>query len=910
MQTSQAIALLMGPWGLILAVLIVPPGHGCCGASTVIGAAPSAPPRRRPTPGWPCRRRWRPRPRVISPGSPRRRARDRRRRVAERLAQDAPNAADPAIGVCSRRLAVLLDLFRGMDASFEDVVEGFDRPSQDMLQTAVKHLRDGGAGFQIDLNHTSTGRRIQARGVRAADDQGRTMADVVWMSDVTEGVAAVDTLTQETSVLRRERDLLKAAMDGVAEPIWVRDDDLSLIYCNAAYVKAVDAKDAADVVSRGRELSPRVAVREARALAAAARAAGETRRSAFHMVIDGSRRLMEVTEAAGHRRQRKPAPERGDAPLFSDGSGRLTAGIAYDITRQEELETRLKREAAAHADVLERLGTAIAVFGADTRLIFFNTAFSELWQLAPAWLLEGPNYATVLDTLRAERRLPEVADFPAYKEKELSRFNSLIETMEDVLHLPDGGTLRRVVAPHPMGGLLTTYEDVTDKLALERSYNTLIAVQRETIDNLQEAVAVFGADGQLRLANPAFAGLWELSLDALREGPAMGAVIEAFRGFFDDDTVWARHRGVMLTALEADRQRATQQGRVIRSDGSVLEFVSVPLPDGGVLFCYNDVSAPERVAQALRGRAEALTATDKLRTEFITNVAAELESPVAIAAAPGRSPAQPGAPVPQEILGGRDSQDPDRRRARSLGVEAGQQVPCASIPSTSATSSSVVATMTREAVRRRGIDLSVDCPAHSGWVVGDAVRIKQTLFHLVSGALNAAGERIVSLRVARDGRRRPGRLDVALCRRGRPGSRRQALGIYLAQRMAELHGGALEVETGRHRGGGHLPPAGRAACAPRPSADAPAAPFRCAASRLATEADTDGWARRPRARWPGPATSSRCPDRWARARPPSRAASSPAWTRRRRRKSSARLSPWCRPIRRPPAWFGISISTA
>ncbi len=695
-------------------------------------------------------------------------------------------------GYGSRRLAVLLDLFRGMEATFDDVLEGFDRPSRETLEAAVRHLRDGGTGFQIDLNHTTTARRIQARGVRAADAQGRTMGDVVWMSDVTEGVAAVDTLTYETAALRKECALLKAALDGMADPIWVRDDDLSLIYCNAAYVKAVDAKDADDVVARGRELSPRVAVREARALAAAARAAGDTRRSSFHMVIDGSRRLMEVTESPVEHSGREIAPEE-TAPLFSDGSGRLTAGLAYDVTRQEELETRLKREAAAHADVLERLGTAIAIFGPDTRLIFFNTAYSELWQLAPAWLLEGPTYATVLDTLRGERKLPEVADFPAYKEKELSRFNSLIEPMEDVLHLPDGGTLRRVIAPHPMGGLLTTYEDITDTLVLERSYNTLIAVQRETIDNLQEAVAVFGADGQLRLANPAFADLWELSLDALREGPAMGAVIDAFRGFFDDDAIWARHRAVMLTALDADRTRAAQQGRVVRKDGSVLEFISVPLPDGGVLFCYNDVSAPERVAQALRGRAEALTATDKLRSEFITSVTAELEGPA-------RSIAQlaeklRGTPEAQtaahDILEAAEALKMLITDVRDLsGVEAGHQV-------LSLDSFDIrdlvrrVTAMTKEAVRRRGVSLAVQCPDTAGWMVGDAVRIKQTLFHIINGALKTAAGNRVTLSAARH----QDQVVFAVRYKADAEARGLGLGIYLAQRIAELHGGALELAT-------------------------------------------------------------------------------------------------------------------
>ena len=712
---------------------------------------------------------------------------------------DEDAAALPAFhsaGTCSRRLAVLLDLFRGLEASFEEIAEGFDPDSRARLGRAVEDLRAAGTGFQIGLTHTGTGRRIQARGLRATDDLGRTMADVIWMGDVTEGVAAVDTLTQETAALGRERDLLKAALDGIAEPVWLRDDDLSLIYCNAAYVKAVDAKSASDVISRGRELAPRVAVREARALAAAARAATETRRAPFHMVIDGSRRLMEVTESPVAAESARDGESSSDtAPLFSDGSGRLTSGFAYDITRQEELETRLKREAAAHADVLERLTTALAIFGPDTRLVFFNAAFSKLWRLDPNWLLDGPAYGALLDALRAERKLPEVADFPAYKEKEIARFNSLIEPLEDVLHLPDGGTLRRVIAPHPMGGLLTTYEDVTDKLALERSYNTLIAVQRETIDNLQEAVAVFGADGRLRLANPAFAGLWELSLEALREGPAMGAVIEAFREFFDDTTVWARHRAVMLQTLSEGRERAAQQGRVVRSDGSVLEFISVPLPDGGVLFCYNDVSAPERVAQALRGRAEVLSATDKLRTEFITNVAAELDGPVAaISSLATRMVTKNGiqslAPAAvQDIITAAKSLKMLIEDVRDLsGVEAGQQtLRLDSFDIREAVER--VASMMREAFRRKGITLTVVCPDTAGWMVGDAVRIKQTLYHVLSGALkNVTGDRI-ELAV-----QRTAPADVVFAVRHAVGDNpAQGLGVYLAQRIIELHGGTLDV---------------------------------------------------------------------------------------------------------------------
>ena len=83
-------------------------------------------------------------------------------------------------------------------------------------------------------------------------------------------------------------------------------------------------------------------------------------------------------------------------------------------------------------------------------------------------------------------------------------FTTLIEPYDEMLYLPDNTALRMLVVPHSMGGLMMTFEDVSSRLQLESSYNTLIAVQKETLDNLGEAVAVFGGDGRIKLWNPAF----------------------------------------------------------------------------------------------------------------------------------------------------------------------------------------------------------------------------------------------------------------------------------------------------------------------------------------------------------------------------------------------------------------------
>lgn len=706
-------------------------------------------------------------------------------------------------GQCSRRLAVLLDLYRGSEATFEDILDGFDQESEERLKKSVETLRREGRGFAIELSHAATVRRIEARGVRTSADDGTLFVDMVWMSDVTDGVAAVDTLTKENQELSDENDRLKSALDGLVSPVWLRDDDLSLIYCNAAYVRAVDARNISDVTSRGREIAPRAAIREVRALAAAARASGVIRSAPFHMVIDGSRRLMEVTENPVALNIENDDAENSDAQaqtpsLFGDGSGLMTAGVAYDITRQEELETRLSRETASHAEVLERLGTAIAVFGADQRLAFHNTAYTQLWSLDPRWLSDGPSYGDVLEALRDQRRLPEVADFPAFKEKELDRFHSLIDPFEDVMHLPDGVTLRRVVAPHPMGGLLTTYEDVTDTLAMERSYNTLIAVQRETIDNLSEAIAVFSADGQLQLANPAFLSLWDLPRSIINEQASVNQIMDVTANLFVDSESLTGYRSLVLGALSPDSERLIRQARFERTDGLVIEVVAAPLPDGGVLFSYDDVSDPARVESALRTRARALTVSERLRSAFIADAMDELRTPLSALAQDMEDNSDSSSFSPVAIsdllkliddIGDLAALDSNKE---TLTLDS-FDFPAAL---------TAIHSLTKETFKARGWSIETTCADSVEWVVGDSQRVRQMLYHLVAGALHgteAGGSAHLDVN-------RTDADDIEIIATGpaHPSSEDgvQWAGLALIRHVTELHGGQLEAQVlgdGRRR---------------------------------------------------------------------------------------------------------------
>ncbi|MGE4527315.1 MAG: PAS-domain containing protein [Rhodospirillaceae bacterium] len=496
--------------------------------------------------------------------------------------------ADPAecTVACSRRLAVLLDLPQGERAAFFDVMAALAPPDAEALAAPIAALLQTGDTFDRTVAAPGCGRTLRLTGVRADETPGTRITSVIWFSDVTRETAAQEEAQRDIHTLRRDRSRYRAALDALPLPIWLRNDDLDITFCNTAFARAVGAPDPISARREGAELLRGAAGREGRDLAARAQAAGDSRQEREVLALGGTLRHLDVRET----------------PLMPHGASAVTpaeakvlggtVGIALDTTEQQDSRAELARHDEAHALVLERLGTAIAVFDGGQRLRFYNTAFVRLWQLDDAWLDSEPDYGTVLEVLRDRRQLPEVADFPAYKAAEIAAFTDLLEPVEALMHLPGGTTLRRVVAPHPLGGLLLTYEDVTDTLALERSYNTLIDVQAETLNHLREAVAVFDAGGTLRLSNAAFAALWELP--EIRPLPGGAEASDAALRFTEVVDLQAR-----LIAEAAERRdftarmarlfhdRDAAEGVLAHASRGTVRWRSAPLADGGAVLSYD-----------------------------------------------------------------------------------------------------------------------------------------------------------------------------------------------------------------------------------------------------------------------------------------------------------------------------------
>lgn len=632
-------------------------------------------------------------------------------------------------------------------------------------------------------------RRYALRG-RAIGDEDSDHLAVLWLRD--DSAAA-----SETAAAQRMGDGYRKLLDSFPFPVWRRRRSLDLDYVNPAYRDAVEAETDTDsaVVP---ELAASAVAQNGRALAAQAVETRDRQTEAHHIVAAGARRLMELTEA----------------PIGGDGA---IGGFAIDRTEAQEVRTELARHIENHQQVLHNLGTAIAIFGADRRLEFYNTAYVKLWDADEVFLQSRPKIGEVLEEFREARKIPEHANFPQFKAARNAMFTSLMEPLEELDHLPDGKTLRVVITPHPLGGVLFTWEDVTASLALERSYNTLIAVQKETLDNLYEAVAVIGGDGRLQLSNPAFGRVWQLGDDELAAAPHISELVEWMREFLDHGD-WETSKADHINLLT---DREGQSGRLERADGSVVDFATVALPDGAMLLSYVDVSDSHRVEQFLRERNEALETADRLKSEFIANVSYELRTPLNTIV--GFS----------EILTGEYFGDLNVRQTEyGKGIYESSQrllsliddiLDLATIESghMSLELETVdvhvlldsVLGLTRERVLRKSLKLDFDCPEDIGLILADERRLKQALFNILSNSVKFTpeeGEITVSARRVEDNiiitftdtgigipEEDQARIFGRFERGDQPEARRTGvgLGLSLVQSFIKLHGGDVELES-------------------------------------------------------------------------------------------------------------------
>jgi signal transduction histidine kinase len=665
------------------------------------------------------------------------------------------------------------------------------------LKDKVRELRAHGIGFSGHVM-TGEGRAIEADG-RVAGGQV-----ALWLTDpatrMAEDAGLIGKVREKTADLHGALGQLERA----PFPAWRRAPDLQLTWVNAAYVDIVEAANAATVLKDQIEL-------DAAARRIAERAAAERRliEGRVSVNVKGVRRAFRVAETPTHA-----AGEAG------------VAGFAVDVTELERVKADFRHTVEANRQTLDQVPTAVAQFGAGQDLVYYNRAFAELWSMDDAELGARPTHGELLDRLRHAGRLPEQADFNGWKRKQLALYTEdhaapgaerTGRAPDEIWNLPSGRTLKVARLRHPLGGVLVVFDDITEKLQLETRYNTQISVQRATLNNLSEGVAVFGADGRLRLSNSAFESMWRLDGAMLKERPHVEKLIAVLGERLTSGVEALAEVRRRATSMSPDDRTPIRDVALTTADFRTIAFGTEPLPDGATLLYFLDVTDSREREKELKARNALLEDIDRQKSKFVDHVSYQLRTPLATII--GFAEMLDG-----QMFGVLNDRQKDyiasilsaSHHLRDLitdiidlaAIDAGklaidaETVDLRDLLTSAATYAALKAEDTQ-------VELTVDCPKDIGEISADGRRLKQVLFNLLSNAFAYTG---AGGRVSIGADRAPGLVRIWVADSGRgmsPADQAKVfdpfessgpsagagLGLSLVQRLIDLHGGWVRMDS-------------------------------------------------------------------------------------------------------------------
>ncbi|MAY43581.1 MULTISPECIES: NahK/ErcS family hybrid sensor histidine kinase/response regulator [unclassified Neptuniibacter] len=229
-------------------------------------------------------------------------------------------------------------------------------------------------------------------------------------------------------------------------------------------------------------------------------------------------------------------------------------------------------------DAIESISDAFVLFDRERKIVLFNSKFSRVWATTGIDIKTGTTIQDISRLARISGLIDE--EYPA------------TNVGSKVYRLNNGRWVQMSERPTQDGGLVILYTDITalkeretaDKeFALEQK--TLL-LQR-TVDNLSQGVVLVTPEGRVELWNGRFLDLMDVDVEQVKSYPPFAALM-------------LDNHAILQHALTA-----AQQGEVLASEqkgrlGQVIEVRTHPMPKGGFVNTYTDITERHRYAESLR----------------------------------------------------------------------------------------------------------------------------------------------------------------------------------------------------------------------------------------------------------------------------------------------------------------------
>jgi len=280
------------------------------------------------------------------------------------------------------------------------------------------------------------------------------------------------------------------------------------------------------------------------------------------------------------------------------------AGTFSDITREKHVESEREEVLSQLHAVVSGLPVGITVFDEDLRLLFWNDHIYDILGLPQGAVYK---YVRFEDLIRYPAERGEYG--PGNPDELVAQRAALARKFEPHRFeraARDGRTL--VVDGYPfrfggqISGFVTTYTDITEQKRNADRISHQHQVLKAIIDNFPGGISLF--DGNLRLvaSNPLFKNLLDFP-DPLLDRPEVH--FEELMRFNIERGEYGPGDPETMVDMLMSRARNPQPHKMERTrpNGQTLEIIGAPIPDGGFVTIYMDISERKRAEEQIRHMA-------------------------------------------------------------------------------------------------------------------------------------------------------------------------------------------------------------------------------------------------------------------------------------------------------------------